>query len=271
MRQFNKFCQKIFNSPVFFGIILIMKELKKKVAVITGGSRGIGRACCAAFASEGANIVFTYNKSLKSANTLKKELKKYNVKVTAVKADVRNYNECQLVAKKALSSFNKVDILVNNAGIVKDKALFMMKPDEWYDVVDTNLNGTFNMTRAVITLFLKQKSGCIINMSSVSGLVGIARQTNYSASKAGIIGFSKSLAKEVAPYNIRVNAVCPGFIETDMVNSLSGDIKKSIKESIPLKRLGRANEVAQLCVFLAADKSSYITGEAIRIDGGLAA
>jgi len=248
-----------------------MKELRKKVAVITGGSRGIGRACCAAFARQGANIVFTYNKNSKSASALAKELKEYNVKVKVIRADVRNYNECQLVIKKTLNSFGRIDILINNAGIVKDKALFMMKPEEWSDVVDTNLGGTFNMTRAVITLFLKQKSGCIINMSSVSGIAGMARQTNYSASKAGIIGFSKSLAREVASYNIRVNAVCPGFIETDMLNSLSSDIKKSIKENIPMKRLGSANEVAQLCVFLSMDKSSYITGEAIRIDGGLAA
>jgi len=248
-----------------------MKELKKRVAVVTGGSRGIGRACCAAFAREGADVAFTYNKSAENANTLLKELKKYNVRAKAIKADVRDYNECQSVIKKTLNSFSKIDILINNAGIVKDKALFMMKPDEWHDVVDTNLNGTFNMTRAVITLFLKQKSGCIINMSSVSGIAGIARQTNYSASKAGIIGFSRSLAKEVASYNIRVNVICPGYIETDMVNSLNANIKKSIKESIPVKRLGRADEVAQLCVFLAMDKSSYITGEAIRIDGGLAA
>jgi len=248
-----------------------MKELRKKITVVTGGSRGIGRACCAAFAREGANVIFTYNKSLRSANALIKELKKYNVKVKAVKADVRNYSECQAVIKKTLNNFSKIDILVNNAGIVKDKALFMMKPDEWQDVIDTNLGGTFNMTKAVITSFLKQKSGCIINMSSVSGLAGMARQTNYSASKAGIIGFSRSLAKEVASYNIRVNVVCPGYIETDMVNSLSGDIKKSIKESIPVKRMGKAQEVAQLCVFLAGDRSSYITGEAIRIDGGLAA
>ena len=247
-----------------------MKELKKKVAIITGGSRGIGRTCCVAFASQGANIVFTYNKSLNSANTLKKELIEYNVKIIAAKADIRKYNECQAVIKKTLNSFGKIDILVNNAGIVKDKALFMMKPDEWQDVVDTNLNGTFNMTRAVITSFLKQKSGCIINMSSVSGIIGLARQTNYSASKAGIIGFSKALAKEVASYGIRVNVVCPGFIDTDMLKSIPEEKRKELINLIPLRRIGTSQEVAQLCAFLASSKASYITGEVIKIDGGLA-
>ena len=248
-----------------------MNELKGKVVVITGGSRGIGRACCAEFVKEGADVVFTYNKSSASAEALKEELKEYKGRVEAFRVNVRNYDECQSAIKETINTFGKIDVLVNNAGIVKDKALFMMKPDEWHDVIDTNLTGTFNMTRAVITSFLKWKRGCIINMSSVSGIVGLPRQTNYSASKAGIIGFSKSLAKEVASYNIRVNAVCPGYIGTDMVNSLSDNIKDNIKKSIPVKRLGSPDEVAQLCVFLASDKSSYITGEVIRIDGGLAA
>ncbi len=247
-----------------------MNELNSKTVIITGGSRGIGKACCAAFAEEGANILFTYNRSSQKAEELEKELVKYNVKVFAVRADVRNYSECQAVIKEALNSFGRIDVLINNAGIVKDKALFMMKIDEWEDVIDTNLGGTFNMTRAVITSFLKQKSGCIVNMSSVSGITGLPRQTNYSASKAGIIGFSKALAKEVASYNIRVNAVCPGYIGTDMVNSLRDDVKSSIEKSIPLKRLGKPEEVAQLCVFLASDKSAYITGETIKIDGGMA-
>jgi len=146
----------------------------------------------------------------------------------------------------------------------------MMLPEEWKEVIDTNLNGTFNMTKAAIITFLKQKKGCIINMSSVSGLVGLVGQTNYSASKAGIIGFSKALAKEVAAYGIRVNVVCPGFIETDMVSSLRDDIKKEVLKTIPLKRLGTAEEVASVCAFLASNKAGYITGEVIKIDGGLA-
>ena len=166
--------------------------------------------------------------------------------------------------------FKKIDILVNNAGKTLDKALVMMANEEWKEVIDTNLGGTYNMTRALITTFMKQKSGCIINMSSVSGLTGLPKQTNYSASKAGIIGFTKALAKEVAGYNIRVNAVCPGYISTDMVSALSDEIRKNIVNTIPVKRMGEPEEVAELCLFLASDSSSYITGEAIKIDGGLA-
>jgi 3-oxoacyl-[acyl-carrier protein] reductase len=183
---------------------------------------------------------------------------------------VRDYNHCRKLIEKTLEHFKQLDILINNAGITKDKALLMMTLDDWKDVIETNLGGVFNITRASITTLLKQKKGCIINVSSVSGLVGLPRQTNYSASKAGIIGFSKALAKEVAAYNIRVNVVCPGFINTDMLGSLREDFKKEIINSIPVKRFGEAEEVAHLCVFLASDKAKYITGEAIKIDGGLA-
>jgi 3-oxoacyl-[acyl-carrier protein] reductase len=246
------------------------KNLKKKVVIVTGGTRGIGKACCLAFAQEGAKLVFTYNRSEREAEGLVKELKELKVDSLAIQADVREYQACQRVVEESLERFKKIDILVNNAGIIRDRALVMMTLDDWKDVIETNLGGTFNMTRACITTFLKQKSGCIINISSVSGLVGVARQTNYSASKAGIIGFSKALAKEVAQYNIRVNVVCPGYISTDMVESLREDIKKEILNSIPQKRLGTPCEVAQLCVFLASDKARYITGEVIKIDGGLA-
>jgi 3-oxoacyl-[acyl-carrier protein] reductase len=246
-----------------------MKDLKGKVAIITGGSRGIGRLCCMVFANSGVNVVFTYNKSKKEADILKRKLKSFGVESLNIQADVRNYQECRRVVEKTLKKFKKIDILINNAGIIKDRALVMMTLDDWRDVVETNLGGTFNMTRACITTFLKQKKGCIINMSSVSGLVGVPRQTNYSASKAGIIGFSKALAKEVAPYNIRVNVVCPGYINTDMVNSLREDIKKGIINSVPVKRLGDPEEVANVCAFLASEKASYITGEVIKIDGGL--
>jgi 3-oxoacyl-[acyl-carrier protein] reductase len=188
----------------------------------------------------------------------------------AVQADVRDYEQCRKVVEAAITDFKEIDILVNNAGVAKDKSLFMMLAEEWKDVIDTNLGGTFNMTKAAIITFLKQKKGCIINMSSVSGIVGLAGQTNYSASKAGIIGFSKALAKEVAAYNIRVNVICPGFIETDMVSSMRDEVKKEILKTIPLKRLGTAQEVADACVFLSSDKAAYITGETIKIDGGLA-
>lgn len=248
-----------------------MRELEGITVIITGGSRGIGRACCQAFARLGANVVFTYNKSRKEADILKKELKSFKIGYISIQADVRDYNQCRDVLEKALKKFKKIDVLINNAGIVKDKALLMMVLDDWKDVIDTNLSGTFNMTRCAITTFLKQKKGCIINIGSVSGLRGMPRQTNYGASKAGIIGFSQSLAKEVAAYNIRVNVVCPGYIDTEMVTSLREDIKKEIINSIPIKRLGRPREIADACVFLASDKAGYITGAVIPVDGGVAA
>jgi len=247
-----------------------MKDLKNKTVIITGGSRGIGKACCLAFAKAGAHIIFTFNKSQKEADELAAQIKNLGVECLSIQADVREYNQCRTIIEKAIERFKEIDVLINNAGITKDKSLFMMLPEEWHDVINTNLNGTFNMTKATIITFLKQKKGCIINMSSVSGIVGLPGQSNYSASKAGIIGFSKALAKEVAGQNVRVNVVCPGFIETDMVGSIREDIKKEVLKSIPQKRLGKAEEVADLCVFLASDKASYITGETIKIDGGLA-
>ena len=247
-----------------------MSDLRGKTVIITGGSRGIGKACCLEFARQGANVVFTFNKSQKEAESLSLEIKKFGVDCLYLQTDVRDYEQCRMVVEKSLEHFKEIEILINNAGIKKDKALFMMLPEEWKEVIDTNLNGTFNMTKAAIITFLKQKKGCIINMSSISGIVGLMGQTNYSASKAGIIGFSKALAKEVAAYNIRVNVVCPGFIETDMVSSLREDMKKEILKMIPLKRLGSAEEVASICVFLASTKASYLTGEVIKVDGGLA-
>jgi 3-oxoacyl-[acyl-carrier protein] reductase len=241
----------------------------KKIIIVTGGSRGIGKACCLAFAKERANIVFTYNRNKTEALKLLKKLKASNITCLSMQTDVKDYSQCRQLIDKTLKKFKRIDVLINNAGIVKDRSLLMMTPEDWQDVINTNLGGVFNMTKAAITTFLKQKNGVIINMSSVSGLVGIPRQTNYSASKAGIIGFTRSLAKEVAPYNIRVNAVCPGFINTDMVSSLGEDIRKTILNTIPVKRLGEPEEIAQLCVFLASDKARYINGETIRIDGGL--
>jgi len=247
-----------------------MADLKGKTAIITGGSRGIGHACCLEFAKAGANIVFTYNKSEVEAKALEETIKTLGAGCAGIKTDIKDYNQCRQVVEQALARFGQLDIVVNNAGITKDKALMMMTVEDWREVVDTNLGGTFNMTRAAITTFLKQKKGCVVNMSSVSGLTGLPRQTNYSASKAGIIGFSKALAKEVAAYGIRVNVVCPGFINTDMVSGLRDDFKKEIINTIPQKRLGEASEVALLCAFLASDQAAYITGETIKIDGGLA-
>ena len=247
-----------------------MEEFKGKTVIITGGSRGIGRACCLAFARLKADIIFTYNQSKEKARELKREIEALGVSCLDIPVEIKNYEQCRKVIEEVVDKFSRVDILINNAGIVRDGALLMMLRDDWQDVIDTNLGGVFNMSRAAITTFLKQRQGCIINMSSVSGLIGIARQTNYSASKAGIIGFSKALAKEVAAYNIRVNTVCPGYIKTDMVNALREDLKKSIIDSIPFRRMGDPEEVADLCVFLASHKARYITGEVVKIDGGLA-
>lgn len=247
-----------------------MPELKDKVVIVTGGARGIGKACCRAFAAEGANIVFTYNSSEKEALELKTELEKTGGKAVFVKADVREFDQCKKVVEETLKEFQQIDIVVNNAGITRDKALAMMEPSDWKDVIDTNLGGTYNICRAAIYTLFKQKSGCIINISSVSGITGLPRQTNYSSSKAGIIGLTKALAKEVAGYGVRVNCVCPGFIQTDMVSGMKEELKDTFMKTIPLKRFGKAEEVANLCVYLASEKASYITGEIIKIDGGLA-
>ena len=246
-----------------------MKTLKSKTAIITGGAKGIGKACCLALAKSGTHVTFTYNKSKTAAEILEKQLKSLKVKCLAIQADITDYNQCKNVLDRTLAKFKTLDILINNAGITKDKALAMMLPEDWHQVLNTNLNGTFNMTKACIITFLKQKQGCILNMSSVSGLTGMPRQTNYSASKAGIIGFSKALAKEVAPYNIRVNVVCPGYTNTDMLKGLHENIKKEILSSIPFQRLAEPEEIAELCKFLVSDKANYITGEVIKIDGGL--
>ena len=247
-----------------------MEDLKGKSVIITGGTRGIGREIVFAFSRLGANVVFTYVTSKDKADSLVAEIAVLGAKALAIQADVRVYDQCRGVIEQAIKEFGHLDVLVNNAGIVRDKALMMMTQDDWKDVIDTDLGGVFNMSRAAITTFLKAKSGCIINISSVAGLVGIPRQTNYCAAKAGIIGFTKALAKEVAAYNVRVNAICPGYIETEMVTGMREDVLKNIKNSIPIKQLGKPQDIAEMCAFLASDKAKYIIGEAIRIDGGLA-
>jgi len=247
-----------------------MDELKNNVAVITGGARGIGKACCFAFAREGAHIAFTYNSSEKEAAALKNDLGKLGVKAVAIKTNVRDFAQCKKTIEITLAELGRLDILVNNAGIIRDKALAMMELDDWKDVIDTNLGGTFNICRAAIYTLFKQKNGCIINIGSVSGITGLPRQVNYSAAKAGIIGLTKSLAKEVAQYGIRVNCVCPGFIQTDMIGGMKEEMKESFLKAIPLKRFGKTEEVADLCVYLASSKAGYITGEVIKIDGGMA-
>ncbi len=243
--------------------------LENKTAIISGAARGIGRAIAGELAGEGANISFNFLKSGKNALALEKEIKKSGVKVKSFQADITDYNAVKSWVDDTKESFGGLDIVINNAGIIRDKALALMEPHDWHDVIRTNLEGTFNLTRAAIVGFIKQKGGVIINITSVSGLVGIPRQTNYSASKAGIIGFTKSLAREVASYNIRVNAVAPGFIDTDMLKDLSDEYKNQIVKQIPLNRLGRAEEVAKLVKFLVSEEAGYITGQTFVIDGGL--
>lgn len=242
---------------------------KDKAAIVTGGSRGIGRAIVLMLASEGADVAFTYAKSSQAAEELASEVKKLNRKALPLQMDVRDFDKARELVEEVKKNLGRLDILVNNAGIIRDKALMMMAKEDWSEVIDTNLNGTFNVTRSAIVTFLKQKSGSIVNISSVSGVAGMSRQTNYAASKAGIIGFTRSLAKEAAPYNIRVNAVAPGFIETDMLLGLKAGHKEKIKEQVPLSRLGTAEDVANAVKFLLSEAANFITGQTIIVDGGL--
>ncbi len=243
--------------------------LKGKNVIISGASRGIGKAIALELAASGANISFNYLKSAEAAASLEKEISDLGVKAKGFQVDIKDFTAVKEWVERSMEFFGGLDIVVNNAGITKDKALAMMDITDWKDVLDTNLGGTFNLSKACIITLFKQKSGSIINVTSVSGVVGLPRQTNYSASKAGIIGFTKALAREVAPYNIRVNAVAPGFIETDMVGQLRPDFLKKMLERLPLGRLGKAEEVAKCVKFLADDFSGYITGQTIIIDGGL--
>ena len=242
---------------------------EKKVALITGGTRGIGREIAKKFAKEGCNLVLNYVSDNTDVEKIKSEFNEYGIDVLVLKADVSVFSDCENLVKEAIAKFGKIDILVNNAGITKDTLIAMMKEDAFDKVIDVNLKGTFNVTKNVVPYMMKKRNGNIINISSVVGVVGNAGQSNYAASKAGIIGFTKSLAKELAPRNIRVNAVAPGFIDTDMTSVLSDKVKENINLQIPLKRMGKAGEVANVVSFLANDESSYITGQVINVDGGM--
>ena len=246
-----------------------MKLLESKVAIVTGGSRGIGKAICQSFAENGCDVAFTYNNSKESAENLATELNKLGVKAKAYKSDASSFDDSSKLVDDVTSDFGKIDILVNNAGIKKDNLLMRMDKEDFDSVVNTNLSSVFNLTKSSIRTFLKQRSGSINNISSVVGVKGNAGQSNYSASKAGIIGFSKSVALELGSRNIRSNVIAPGFIETDMTDSLSEDVINSWKESIPLKRGGNPSDVGNACVFLASDLSSYITGQVLHVDGGM--
>ena len=241
---------------------------KNKVALITGATRGIGRQIAITLANSGFDIVVNYRKENDDLEDTKKEIEETGRKCLAVQGDVSNYGECEKFVKEAIEEYGKIDVLVNNAGITKDNLLMRMKKEDFQDVLNVNLVGTFNVTKNVIAYMMKARSGRIINISSVVGIAGNAGQTNYSASKAGIIGFTKSLAKEVASRNILVNAVAPGFIETNMTNVLKDEIKENIAKSIPLKRMGKAEDVANVILFFASDESKAITGQAIVTDFG---
>lgn len=240
-----------------------------KVAFITGATRGIGRAIALELANEGYNIALNYRTENEALETLKKEISELGVECYPVQGDVSKAEDSERMTKEIIEHFEQIDVLVNNAGITKDKLIQRMKEEEFTDVINVNLVGTFNITKNVIKYMTKKRYGKIINISSVVGISGNAGQSNYAASKAGIIGFTKSIAKELASRNITANAVAPGFIQTDMTNVLKDEIKEAIEGTIPLKRLGTAEDVAKVVKFLASDDSNYITGQVINVDGGM--
>lgn len=244
--------------------------LNGKNVLLTGGSRGIGAAIAELLASYGANIAFTYMSSAQKANDLAAELSgKYSTKVIAFQSDASSYEASGKLVDDAIATFGTIDVLINNAGITRDNLMLRMTEEQWDEVIQTNLKSVFNLTKHALKPMLKNKKGSIINLGSVVGVFGNAGQANYAASKAGVIGFTKSIAKEVGSRGIRCNVIAPGYIETDMTDTLPEDVKKSFMDAIPLKRLGQASEVAELCAFLGSDNSRYITGQVISICGGM--
>ena len=246
-----------------------MKLLEGKNILITGGSRGIGKSIVEVLFNSGANVGFTFSSSESAANEIAKNLNSSSQKCVAYKSDASKLDQCENLVESFLNDFETIDVLINNAGITKDNLLMRMGEDDFDKVMEVNLKSVFNMTKACQRVFLKNRKGSIINMSSVVGVKGNAGQSNYAASKAGIIGFSKSIAQELGSRSIRCNVIAPGFIKTEMTDNLSDSIIESWTENIPLKRPGESNDVANLCLFLASDLSSYITGQVINVDGGL--
>ena len=246
-----------------------MKLLEGKTAIITGASRGIGKGIAQVFAKEGANVAFTYSSSVEAANELEKELNALGIKAKGYKSNAASFDEAQKLAADVVEEFGSIDILVNNAGITKDNLLMRISEEDFDTVIEVNLKSVFNMTKAVQRTMLKQRKGSIINMSSVVGIKGNAGQTNYAASKAGIIGFSKSVALELGSRNVRSNVIAPGFIETEMTAKLDENTVNTWRSAIPLKRGGSPEDVANVCVFLASDMSAYVTGQTINVDGGM--
>lgn len=246
-----------------------MKLLEGKNAIITGASRGIGKGIAEVFAKHGANVAFTYSSSADSANALAKELSDLGVKAKAYKSNAASFDDCQTLVTDVSKDFDSIDILINNAGITKDNLLMRMSEEDFDKVIDVNLKSVFNMTKAVQRTMLKQRKGSIINLSSVVGVKGNAGQSNYSASKAGIIGFSKSMALELGSRNIRTNVIAPGFIETEMTGALDEKTVQGWRDAIPLKRGGSPEDIANVCVFLGSDMSAYVTGQVLNVDGGM--
>ena len=240
-----------------------------KIAFVTGATRGIGRAIAIKLANNDYDIAINYRKENSDLESIKAEIEALGKRCLTVQGDVSNFEDCENMIKQIIDKYGQIDVLVNNAGITKDKLIMRMDKEDFEDVIDVNLVGTFNITRNVVPFMMKQRQGRIINISSVVGICGNAGQTNYSASKAGIIGFTKSLAKELGSRNILVNAVAPGFIETQMTDVLKEEIKEEISKTIPLKRMGKTDDVANLVKFLASEDSSYITGQVINVDGGM--
>jgi 3-oxoacyl-[acyl-carrier protein] reductase len=246
-----------------------MKLLEGKVAIISGGTRGIGKGIALKFAQEGADVIFTYVSSEETANAVEKEIQALGVKGKGYKSNAANMEDAVELIDKVVEEFGQIDILVNNAGITKDGLLMRMSEENFDDVIKINLNSVFNMTKAALRTFLKQKNGSIINMSSIVGVRGNAGQANYSASKAGIIGFTKSIAAELGSRNIRCNAIAPGFIATEMTEKLDPEVVQGWSDSIPLKRPGTPEDIANATVFLASDMSTYISGQVLSVCGGM--
>jgi len=247
-----------------------MGKLEGKTAVVTGASRGIGRAIALELAKEGANVVVNYSGSKEKAEEVVEEILKMGKKAIAVQANVADNDSVQNLMKTTLDEFGSIDILVNNAGITRDNLLMRMKEDEWDDVIQTNLKGVFLCTKAVTRAMMKQRSGRIINIASVVGVTGNAGQANYTAAKAGVIGLTKTTARELASRNILVNAVAPGFITTEMTDALPEEVKNTMLSQIPLSKFGKPEHVAKAVVFLASDDAEYITGQVLHVDGGIA-
>ncbi|MPR31997.1 3-oxoacyl-[acyl-carrier-protein] reductase [Salmonirosea aquatica] len=246
-----------------------MKLLENKVALVTGASRGIGRAIAIRFAQEGADVAFTFLSNIEKGQALVAELEQYGIKAKGYRSDASDFQAADELITEVIADFGRIDVLVNNAGVTRDGLLMRMSEEQWDTVITINLKSVFNLTKAAIKTMMRAKSGSIINITSVVGIMGNAGQANYSASKAGIIGFTKSVALELGSRSIRSNAVAPGFIETEMTEALEAKSLEEWKQSIPLKRGGKPEEVADACVFLGSDMSKYITGQVIQVDGGM--